>query len=292
LDTKIVYDIHIKQVRIIQQQNGLLFPWTQEKVFLIIDRIEKNTLETLNVEMAYFSLKLDNDGYVITISYTGLPDFLGVFGSFFATFTLFASLITSNYSGLIYNQTMINQIFRFVEEKCYQKGKENEKQKEKVNVNVKEKDNDNEEALADGYEMHLNAFKFKSFENLSVGQISDFYRKSVVEENYGAKIDYIKNNSKNQMNNSSNQISQIHGTKPFGKTINAINKSFNSNLYFLHRNKFDEKSEIIQQKEKSKYLRKDIELEVINANKGIFILLKIEGNFYLIMNLIFNFILN
>lgn len=138
-NSKFVYDIYIKQVRITQQKNGLFFPWTSEKIFLIIDRIERNSLDNLNVEHSYFSLKLDSDGINIIILYTGLPDFLGVFGSFLSTFGLIAILLTSKPAEMIYNQTLLNQIFKFVENKASRKGKDKPKgkgNKNEININT------------------------------------------------------------------------------------------------------------------------------------------------------------
>ena len=264
LNTKIVYDIHIKQVRITQQQNGFFYPSTEEKVFLVIDRIEKNTLDTLNVDNGYFSLKLDNDGYSITIYYTGLPDFLGVFGSFFATLTLFASIICTYPAGIIYNQIMMNQIFRFVEDRDYnkEKGKKNEREKHK----------DKEEALSDdNFEMNTNSFKFKKFDDLNIGQISELYRKGVLVENAGGK----SNKNNNYINN---QVDQRDSKKSFEKKINLVNKSINSTINLLqhNKNKVDENSEVTQQTQKKKYIGRAIELEVINADKGSLIFELIE----------------
>jgi hypothetical protein len=167
LNTKIVYDIYFKQIRITQSQNGLFYPWSSENVFLVIDRIERNTLDTLNVDKGYLLLKLDNDGDNIVIYYTGIADFIGVFGSFYATLSLFASLITSYPAEIIYNQTIINSIFKFVENKFL---KDTQK-KIKFNESL-EKD------------LKLNSFKFKYFEDLDINQINNIFKRKIDETGY------------------------------------------------------------------------------------------------------------
>jgi hypothetical protein len=180
-----------------------------------------------------------------------LPDLLAVFGSFFATFSLFASLVTSIPADVIYDQTLINQIFKFYEDRVDKKEKENKKDKEKVK--------ENEEDLEDSLKINMNNFKFKKFEELNVEKICELYQKSKF--------------TSNKLEENSNHIKRTKSIKSSGKKINVVNKSMNSTTNFMQNHiKKDEKSGIIPQNEKDKYLGRDIELEVINADKGNFIL--------------------
>jgi len=240
LKTKIVYDIHIKQIKITQQQNGLFYPWTSEKIFLIVDRIEKNPLDTLNVDAGYFSLKLDNDGLNIVISYTGLPDFLGVFGSFFATFTLFASLITSFPADLIYNQTLMNEIFKFAQNKKFKD------KKQKIDLEP--------EDIA----LNANSFKFMTFQDLNFLKLNQILKKNLQSDKTHFKPE-------NDQPSEDYKKLEIINENYLNNSITSAKKESFLNLIDdkkLNNKKLDQiKKNNIQSK------KRDFQLEMINLNK-------------------------
>ncbi len=107
----------------------------------------------------------------------------------------------------------------------------------------------------------MNSIKFKKFEDLNIGPITDLYRKNLL----------IDNNNKIELNNDNNIINRKTVRSLLEKKIDAVNKSMNSPVVLLQdqKNKVDEKSEVMELKEKANCLGKDIELEVIDDKQNV-----------------------
>jgi len=111
-----VFDIYLEKYQIFIEQGCFLF-CSEPKIieFLVIAKIQKNELDSIDSDGAHISFKLVSDTKQIHLVYTGFADFLGVYGSFYATFVIAAAVLSSIYKEIFFNQVLINSVFRFVE---------------------------------------------------------------------------------------------------------------------------------------------------------------------------------
>jgi hypothetical protein len=110
----IVYDIYVQKKKIIVTRPNKFSTETITTEFLTIQRIEKNSFDSLQNNGAYFSFKLYSDVEIINLKYILLSDVLSTFGSFFTTFTLVGSILASFYTDSVLESTIINTVFKFV----------------------------------------------------------------------------------------------------------------------------------------------------------------------------------
>jgi len=110
----IVYDIYVQKKKIIVTRPNKFSTDTITTEFLTIQRIEKNSFDSLQNNGAYFSFKLYSDVEIINLRYILLSDVLATFGSFFTTFTLVGSILASFYTDAVLESTIINSVFKFV----------------------------------------------------------------------------------------------------------------------------------------------------------------------------------
>ncbi len=146
-----VYDVFLQKVDIFVDYGGFIFPIEPKKVeFIIVNKIEKNQLDSLSNSGAYLSFKLFSDSKQIYVKYTSFNSVLETFGSFYAIFTLLAFILTSFFRQVFFNMRLTNSIFKFIDNspnsEFYIKNdirnfilnKENNNSKEKSQIKSKE----------------------------------------------------------------------------------------------------------------------------------------------------------
>ncbi len=112
-----VFDVYLQKYQVIVD-NGAMFSSTPNLVeFIVVNKIEKNSFDSLQNSGAYISYKLYSDSHKIYVKYVSFTDVLGVFGSFYSIFSLFAGILSGLYNELFLERKLISSVFRFIANK-------------------------------------------------------------------------------------------------------------------------------------------------------------------------------
>jgi uncharacterized membrane protein YgcG len=129
----VVYDIFVQKY-IVSIDRGNFFGGTDDTEFLIIEKIERNTIDSISREGAFLSFKMSPDGQQINVKYVSFTDVLGVFGSFYSIFSLVAGILSSLYNEVFLTRKLVNSIFKFIDNEPDNFGKKNNRENELASV--------------------------------------------------------------------------------------------------------------------------------------------------------------
>lgn len=108
------YNIYVQNITVIVTKTKFIIPRQKKTTVLIVNKIERNTLDTSDRTSIGFNFKVYSDTKIITVVYTSFENVLEVFGSFFAVFSLFATITSELYNDIFYKKAMVNELFTFV----------------------------------------------------------------------------------------------------------------------------------------------------------------------------------
>jgi len=112
-----VFDVYLQKYQVIVD-TGALFSSSPNMVeFIVVNKIEKNSFDSIQNSGAYISYKLFSDSQQIYVKYVSFTDVLGVFGGFYSIFSLFAAILSGLYNELFLEKKLISSVFKFIDNK-------------------------------------------------------------------------------------------------------------------------------------------------------------------------------
>ena len=109
-----VFDVYLQKYQVIVDYGALFGSSPKVIEFVVVNKIVKNSFDSLQNTGAYLTYKLYSDSLKIYVKYVSFTDVLGIFGSFYSIFSLFAGILSSLYNEIFLDKKLIDSVFKFI----------------------------------------------------------------------------------------------------------------------------------------------------------------------------------